>query len=385
MTSTVTLADQSPSFRFSARKDEKAQEKLEAELSNRFKFTEVRPIGRPDMLRLGHRARLDSLGATYRLSTAALSQICSRLAPGLSQALCSIAGADADKSGSGHKYDPRLAVDTWNSVLKLRFSRLDGYSIVVDHDRRLVEGLVGRRYEYMPNWDLYNRAKNFAEQAEHSAEFCEAALYGRKLSVRFRGNNPLFEIPNERRTNEPFFGGYHFANSETGDCSIRASTLVIRQICDNKALSEFADGGRMPHISGGRFERRFAQLVARVAARAKESTGLKPQIIKLMDANLGLGVDFPEHKARMKLIERQLRRQGLPAEVLQSSLAVMLKHGSYRADALTATRNQMETYATRTEYDLFNAITHVAKSCSADAQESAEQVAYRLLTGKFGL
>jgi hypothetical protein len=384
MTRAVQLTARPEGTRYDVKKDGRAEAKLKAELERRYKHTEIRVISRPEDLLLGPRAGVDSLSPEYRLTTPALGQICTRLAPGLSTALYSIAGAtgDPDKTGGS---DPRLAINMLNQVIKLRYGKLDGFSLVVDHDKKLVEGLVGRKYEYFPNLDLFERVKKFTAEADSPAEFCEASIYGRKLVVRFRCDDELFSIPKNRKTDEPFFGGYHFTNAETGDCSIRASAVIIRQWCDNKCISDFTEGGCMPHIRGARFEKRFCELLDRVRVKAEESTKFKPRVLELMDQKLGLGGDQDDHKDRMKELGKQLQKQSLTNDFAKESLRHTMKYGSYRTDILNTHRDAMEVYAKRTAYDLFNALTHRAKDKSVETQERAEQVAYRMLTGKFSI
>jgi len=61
----------------------------------------------------------------------------------------------------------------------------------------------------------------------------------------------------------------------------------------------------------------------------------------------------------------------------------LLTFGSYRSDAVQQGRRPYDLYETRNAYDLFNALTHEAKSRPIDTREHVEQLAYQMLLRQF--
>jgi hypothetical protein len=313
-----------------------------------------------------------------------LSQLCSKLAPGTSQMIADVSGLRSTSRDST-LFDVGLGLRTMNDLIRLRYASIDGYGLVIDRERKTIEGLIGRKYEFFPNKDLHCRVNEFLDDAGVETTFCEAELSGRRMLLRYKNNDPLFEIPHEKRTNEPFFGGFHFDNSEVGDCSVRASTMVVRQWCDNKAIGSFLEGGKIAHVKGKKFEEKLQMLFERIQKKSYEATFLKANVIEMMDCNLGFGVDEDSHDQRVENVVKQLNRKGFTKEFARSIVDRTLVFGSYRADVVQQGRMPYELYASRTAYDLFNAITHEAKRKPIDIREHAEQLGYQMLLGKYAI
>lgn len=322
----------------------------------------------------------------YRLTTQALSQLCSRLAPGYAQTVHDIAGSYRTEAQSTDGFDPQLAISITNRLIRLRFSRINGYCMIIDREKKQVDGIVGRKYAFFSNLDLYMTAKDFVKQSNPPAFFKDAAIYGRRMMVRFGYSKPLFVVPVKKTgTDDPFYGGYHFANSEIGDCSIKAGATIIRALCDNKAVSEFTDGSRLTHVRGKRFEEKLYNLLDQVQLKAEHAGQYKAGIAILITQNLGLGKDEESHARRLSEIVSQLHRHGLTKQMADAVVARALVNGSYKHEALLHGKDPMRVYATRTAYDMFNALTAEAKKRSIDVQEKAEQLAFKMLSGRFVL
>lgn len=361
-----------------------AETAFAAELQRSFRATYLRPLRTAQELLLDKDCRLPG---SFKLSVQALGSICRLLGLGLSQTVFDIGGVD--EAGTDERpTDLDLAIRLFNDAVKLRFAaRLKEKRLVMDRQYQQVDGLVGPRYELYHNLKLYEHADRWLASGPVPVKFHEAILSGRRMSLRYRTVEPLFEVPDNRTGYEPFFGGYHLGNSETGDCSVKAAVVIIRQWCDNKALAEFAGGGSVKHISNKQFEQRLHQLLERVQLRPEESATFKRQIIRLMGRPLGLGGDEERHVARSECVVRRLEQAGMTSRLAKQVLDRTLSFGSYRNDAvapeLLSRETALERWASRTEYDVFNAITFVAKAMAIESQERLEQVAYRLMLGKF--
>lgn len=355
--------------------------------------TALRAMERHTVLRQVNHPRdvmLDSTGHVQRklrYSTTALQQLCLLLSPGLTHVMDSVCG---NRMRAGEQADPDLAVKILNDLIALRFgTRLEDKMLVVNNQTKQIDGLVGVRYARLANLELYQRALAFVSKTA-GMKFCEAALAGRRMMLRFAGTVPLFEVtvpgPGTigQRPTEPFFGGFHFSNSEVGDCSIRASTLLIRQACDNKAIGGFQDGGRLLHIRGPKFEEKFTQLLTRVQSKADESATLRRNVLRLMNSSLHLVPQPTALRNRLDNLIEQLHRHGMTRKFAAEVIGTAAYTGSYGGVANSTVNRRDEAWlARRSAYDVFNAMTHVAKSQAIETRENAEQLAYQLLLGKF--
>jgi hypothetical protein len=306
------------------------------------------------------------------------------MVPHLSSVIQDVSGLRARAAATARTkaYDGDIAIRWLNDVIKLRFEALRGFALIVDHQTLQVEGVVGRKYEFLSNGEFYSRVGKFVtQQLKGDHIFSEAVVAGRRMFVRFQGPQ-LFSVPSPREP-EPFLSGLHFANSEVGECSVRACAAVIRKWCDNKAISPFLDGGALPHYAGPKFDERFRDLLDRVRMRARETKSFQGEICRMKELPLGLGGDKTSHDKRFNTLQKRLSRSEVRKKFAEKALRRALYHGSYPDDALVRGEKVMEAFAGRTAYDLFNAVTHEAKSRALGERESAEQLAYLMLLGKF--
>lgn len=374
----IRLSTPSTFVRFVAETDPQAEAKFVDTLEKYHKRTSNIVLTRPEDLYFDAKGKLQG---RYTMSSLALSSLCSKLLAGLAQTVGNLAGSalDDQELALSTEHDPVLALRWINDVVRLRFERIKGFSLIVDTELKRVEGLVGRKYAFLPNLDLYKRAKAFINKAKRKAQFNEAALSGRRLMLRFKETEPLFNLHDA----EPYYGGFHFANSETGDCSVKASSVIIRHLGDSKAVSQFADGSKIAHVKGKAFEQKFDELLERVRIKSAEQIkDHEANMYRLLQTNLGLGGNDAAHAKRTRQLELQLQKRGLHADFSHSVVRQVLVQGGQLTAQLNAKNNPMQVYGSRTMLDLYNAITARAKTLPLDEQEVAEQLAYKLLTGK---
>lgn len=319
----------------------------------------------------------------YRFTKTALGQLCYRLAPGLSAFLVSITSKDGKEEG----FD--IAASTINRTIAYRFKeRLAGDRFVIDEKNGLIEGIVGRRYVYLSNHELLNRSIKFISNNNNDVEFSGAVLSGRRFMMQYTTKKPAFCIDGSTAgyaNSEPFFGGYHFSNSEVGECAIRAATVIVRQICLNGAIGSIVEGGKLVHVKQEKFEQKFHALMDGVKKKSRQYTDLKDGILRLMGSNLGLGIDKDEHKHRVSFIKQRLRRGGLSINQAKRGLSRTLLGGSYDLRPLSEASIKTLSAAdqkSRTEFDLFNAITYESKFLPVDQREKSENLAHKMVLGQ---
>lgn len=367
---------------FNWTQDRDAQNKIADALEAQAKATELISIRTPQQIMFNSKGYL---GDNLRFSAPALPSVCGLLVQGLSQmtkSLCSGRGKTQEDA------EPELALQIYNDLVKRRFKRVAGRLLVVDKRTGTVDGVISERYAYLSNAELFERTQEFIRKAPQPAKFHTGSLYGRRLLLRYRHPDPLFTVPTERKTDEPFFGGYHFCNSESGDCTVRGAVLIIRQFCDNQAIGELAEGGRISHVRNAAFEEKLGKLFEKLRKKSEETSKYKDNVQRLLDEPLGLDADAALYAARVKSLLSQLTRFGLTAGMSRVVLGHALAAGSYSvsvnvdaADRGWLDRSR-EGYARRNEYDVFNALTNVSKSLEPSARERLEQIAFGMLTGR---
>lgn len=315
----------------------------------------------------------------FRYSINALRQMCRLLGRGFSQAIFDLGAVIPSQSPPDDgPYDATMAVQWLNDLIRLRFEkRIKNYELIVGTKDKVIDGFVGARYAYVSNMSFYERAKRVVRPT--NCVFHEAVLASRRLLVRYRTEDPVFTLEGEKP--EPFYGGFHFGNSEVGDCAVRTAVLLLRQRGDCKSVSSYSDNGRVLHIRGPQFEERLSAQLGAVVERIDEPRQLQTRLESLRSRPLGLVGGEEDVKRRLSALSRRLKQWGLQGTLAQRVLGRVQLLGSSLADEkerepVTAARSS------RTEWDLFNAMTFMAKRQQLETQERLEQLAYQLLIGR---
>lgn len=318
----------------------------------------------------------------YRFTWPALTQLCQALVPGLSKAVADLLGV-GQSPNSKRFASPELALRTLNDVIKLRFRLLEDRRLVTNSRTRMIEGIVGQRYELFRHIDLYYRLRNFLPSLGVPIAFHEAILHGRHMLLRFRTEKPLFTVPSPLGPNEPFYGGFHLANSEVGDSAVHACAILIRNWGDLTAVDPHLSQNRMLHIQMKNFDQRFNKMLESMVVRAEAVKGMRERILLMMEHVLGFNGDKVNNDARIKVISRKLNKI-LGPKLTRLCIARALSNGSYRNEDVTGAPwpEISRAYSRRTLFDLFNAIMHMAKTQTPLGQERAEKAAFGILTGE---
>lgn len=328
----------------------------------------------------------------FRFTTTGLSQLCSALAAGLSQCVSDVSGLNK-KDGGDDVYDAEKAIAMINTMINLRFrGRLRGHGLVIDRRSRRVEGLVGPRYEFFSNKELFERCQEFVQSLDPPAQFHAAVVAGRRLLLRYINPQRSFAVMTPHGRREPFYSGWHFSNSEIGDCSVHVGLTVTRKWTDDSSLFEC---GKIVHVKGGRFGPKFNRLLEdlqRKAHKELEEHDYEKHVTSLMEQNLGLGGAAVSHVKQLEKLVGKLARV-LPKRTARQVIHRAIAQGSYRADQLTVNgvsydmldESLSRVIASRTAFDFYNSLTHVARSLQPEQQEAAEKLAYKILTERYKL
>jgi hypothetical protein len=347
--------------------------------------TAVLPLGNPEEMQLDAEGRLKFEGEYYRYTASAFRQICQLIAPGLSRLIPNLAG---ERRAAKDRYNDDIfaldsAIQVFNTILDLRFPNLEGKRVVRNTDTKQVEGLIGHKHQFLSNYDLYIRAAEMAEGMD-GTEFDFAKIAGSRMMARFVGEEPLFHV-NQDKPTDPFYAGFHFSNSEKGGASVRAGQCFIRELTGTSCLGNLRS---LPH-SGKDFYVRLERILSS-SMRPADPDNLRRKAAILQTKLLLVWNQEEKHdeeKMRDKCkqhLTSVLQQQKLTAtrsrQLVNSAMAI----GSYdKEGSRKPAFKRKREMGSRTNYDMFNAITREAARLPIGVQERLEQVAFDLLIGKF--
>jgi hypothetical protein len=330
---------------------------------------------------------LDGQGFTLvgqsRLTTWALFQVCQIICPGLYKLINELAGGYVSDKHPRSDYSFAEAVDIYNRVVGQRFlSRLFGRQLMRSNQTNLIEGVVGSRYRWLSNFDLYENTRGVLDQERKPPVFCEATLHGRWMLLRYYNPRTLCVADGPRGEHDRFVSGYHFSNNEVGHASIKAAAMLIREMGRTASLSPSLGHGKVRHL-GQRFTERLKRLLSGVIGRLEEAEAYRSHVLALQATSLRLGDEANEAKRRDDLVHQLVRRKltnGLAEAVIRN----VMNQDSYNREIPVAHVAQYNR-SSRTAYDLYNAIGRIAKTMPINVREQLEQAAYALLVGKLVL
>jgi hypothetical protein len=351
-------------------------------LSRLERTTTVRCAGRPDELCLDRDGRLPS---GFHYTESAFRQVCTIAARGLYQVVLDLAGIWRPGVTAPGDYSFAGAIELFNSVIRRRFqSRFAGkVQLVRDVDPviRLVDGIIGPKYRYLENRVLYDMAREAAASARPALVFRGAVLAGRHFMVRYTTRAPLCAVTIDRNP-EPFYGGYHFSNSEiAGEASVRAARLLLHDPTGNSSL-ERAGKGRLAHI-GKEFERRLARLFQATVGTTQDPAVVRRRIEAALATSLGLGGTEAAHAARVEHLSLVLHRYSIPRPLAYRMVVATANYGHGPVGKPRPPSSQV--LVGRTVYDLYTALTREAGDQPVSLRETIEEAAHGLLAGKIRL
>ncbi len=236
-------------------------------------------IGAVSDIELDEGGRLKNGGFT--LAPLAIQQICKQVSKGLWSLAADIAGVNRSSRAYDSAVSIPMAARIINDCIALRFRAADGIcgrDMIQNHTTRVVEGVVGPRYQLLPNHQLLEAVKEMMDSHEVPMKFHAGLLIGRRMAVSFLTEDPLVETDDG-----PMFGGAYFSNSEAGECGVRgATTLQIGHTlrCMN----------RLRHIahSGKDFLKRLNTMLGSVLYSWEATVSVAKQSVEVMAKELNV-------------------------------------------------------------------------------------------------
>ncbi len=348
------------------------------------RFTVVTPVDRFEQLTLAPDGTTQRGG--YRLSPVAFRQLCRAVSPGLYDAASHVAGLRRTEGTDRDTFSVPDAIAMVNIAVRRRYRAcLDGLQIVRDGRTGVVEGLIGRGYRRLPNFELFERAVDTLRSYRHPATFSGANLQGRYAVLHFRYTDAMFAAPAPRDFSDQLCWGFYFCNSEIGDGSLRATNTVVRLCDDTRSLAPFGSRGRLTH-AGRDFARRFEQLLNNVADRRPDPERTRAGVVRLIGQSLGFTENEAEIERRFNQLVDRLVGRKLNRSAARRVVRRVMTQGSYDRSAVSDVRYVSRSdWAARTLYDFYCAMIRTAVSFQITVRERVEQLAYALLTGRFNV
>jgi hypothetical protein len=285
----------------------------------------------------------------------------------------------------------RLAVSIINAIIKLRFAtRVCGLRLLFDRRSHRVEGVVGPRYNLLPNGELLERCQQFVnELSGGTCVFHEAVLEGRQMLLRYRNVARAFTLPVESGGNtmkDSFTWGWHFTNSEVGDKSVQGAALLIRDFDSSASLAPSTDVNRVIHVRSDHFREKVTEALEQLRRRTMASNEMRTSLVKLCQQSLDAGLTtVAGYTARRKSLVSKLVRAKVPAKLAEQVVDRALVAGSFSRVSVEVTPQLLDRIRGRSAYDVYTSLTHIARRQEINRRELTEQLAYRMLTGRFTL
>lgn len=310
----------------------------------------------------------------YQLTPWGLWSLCRRLSPNLGAVVADLAGLSSKQIGI-KKFEPdiKTAVSVINTIIRSRFSHaLEGARLIVDPVRKTIDGVVGSRYAYLSNTQLYESSSAFAKTV--NGELISASLLGRRILLRYACPTPVFEA-----NGRTYSLGWAFSNSETGQSAVRGGLLLVDEAHHSSMRSVF----RKTHTKS--LEEYFDDWLQQ---KMYEATSVfRPEALKrcfdhLAVAEIPCKPGSTKESAEnlftklSKILPRSISRR--VAQELYNPSSIQIDSTDWRAPG-----SPVPVLDRKSQHALYEALTNVAIECLPADQESAECLAYEFLRGRF--
>jgi hypothetical protein len=313
------------------------------------------------------------------LSDLAFRQLCNHVSPHLGKLIADIAGLRPAANAESDVCNLTTAIRILNTCAELRFFMRDGlYSrlAVCDTEKGVIEGFIGPGYQYYPHTALFEAARDILEAADMPAVFHYAKIEGRRVSMVFLMEQPLFKL----HTGERFGGGYYFNNSEAGECGVHAAAICTRFGTEQRCIGKIK---QLRH-TGARFGRRVADLISEVLLTEEIPQRWQGWAERLFTRKLHALDDHNNvSENRRRHFEDTLASQDIERGTAKVILDWAIMAGSEGTSV--PTRLDTDAIRERTSYDIFITMMRIAEDYHPTGREKIEKVAFRLLSNRFKL
>jgi len=309
----------------------------------------------------------------FQLAPLAIKQICRQVSKGLWSLAADIAGEHRSARAYDSACSVPLAARIINDCVKLRFRAADGIAgrdMIQNHLTRVVDGVVGPRYQLLPNHQLLEAAKEMLESHAVPMKFHYGLLVGRRMAVSFLTEDPIADT-----ADGPMHGGAYFSNSEAGECGVRgAATLQI-----GHTLRCMAKLRHLSH-SGKDFIKRLSRLLGSVL----HSWDKTVEVAKRAEGVMAKKINFLAPDDKVSKAAR-IRIQTALTEYMDKSLAddVVRKVIFMGADGTHVPRSvSAHEIATRKVRDVAVTLMREAYGQYPEIREGLERAAFDIIAEK---
>lgn len=312
----------------------------------------------------------------YQLTPWGLWSLCRRLSPNLGSVISDLIGLGSNKVGKRKiriKPDTRSAAAIINTMIRSRFSQvLEGAKLIVDPVRGTIDGVVGARYAYLSNTQLYESSSSFVKSM--GGIFLSAALLSRRILLRYAKPDPSFEA-----NGMSYSIGWGFSNSETGQSAAKGGLLLV----DRFGCSSMRPVFRKTHTKS--LEEYFDEWLQQKMYEASSTFSAeraRKHLERLAKAPVPCDLKLAKDRADNlftklhKLIPRSVARK-VAQEVFNPS-SVYVDSGSWRAPT-----SPIPAADQKMQYILYELLTNLAENCFPADREAVECLAYDFLAGGF--
>jgi len=345
---------------------------LEA-LNTADQYTVQVPINHPEDLLLDDAGCLVESG--FRLSPLAFKQICMFVAKGLWPLIMDIGGVTRGSRSFDGVISPALAARIFNDCVQLRFRVKDGICgrlLIQNHNTKVIDGVVGVRYQYLANHLLLDGASDLLATHSVPMEFWGGTLTGRRMSVTFLAPEALATTP----AGQDLYGGCYVTNSEAGECGVRSSLLLQYDDTPLRCISKLHS---ITHV-GKSFMKRLQRMVMKVL---HDWDGIVDVVNDI--EHLATTLDVLDDTGKIKRTWQRRVATRLSNYVDKGLADAMIRQAIYTDVRDDPLKERMRRVAERTVEDFFVVIMEHADGQYPEVRESLERAAYDVLAKRIPL
>lgn len=338
--------------------------------------TKIEPIRAPAQIYLDEQAHIRG---GYRFTSDALMQLCSNIAPGLWKLMLNISGIRRRLNDTDDVCSVAAACDIFNTCVRVRFKIGVGFSnsnLIINTREKIVEGVVGQNYQYFPNFELYHQTNSVVQSLPGQNRFEEAHLAGRRMFLFYKNHAGTITAPWDE--SETFQRGSYFANSEAGECSVRALGVLYRNQTGHRCLIPSDRGMRQVH-AGKDFGKKIEKLLRDALVGAISSDTIRRQLDDIRQRPLGFGPGGTEERNERiaHIVAALASRKLMNREAIKVAVRWATFVGAHGDTFPSKVRAQDLEH--RNEFDLFCSIMRQAEELLIDRRETAERLSSEIL------
>lgn len=345
-------------------------------ISKRSENTELIPISDEAQVTLTAAGRIADNG--YRFNFLGFQAICGVVATGLSRVFGEVSGEIPSRIISEDLYSIPAAVSIYNQALRVKFEMLRERSMLVDHQHKSVDGLLGLNYKMMDNAVFLDLIRSEKEARCPQAIFHRAELVGRELRVYIL--DPVSRRVDVHHNQEHAFAtGWYFCNREDMGNSMRASPCVYTRF--GVGLRAESKKQRLAHV-GTDLAGRATKLLNAVFAQTIDLDEIKARMPALTDFKLGFTDNSSDNNEVIKKWVKYLAGFGVPTDAGKAIVKNSLTVGSD-----VEPRNPLDIFTKRvmverSAYDLACSVLRYAKNQPTYLREKFQIAGLSLLVPK---